>query len=72
MKVSAKTEITPMTSVRIYAGRYEVLGTSTHCEIKQMQFISISTWALYSEGTFVKSFDTKREALQYCQVHPEL
>jgi hypothetical protein len=62
----------PMKSARIYAGRYEVLGTSTHCEIVQYQFISIFGWKLESDGKFVKSFDTKREALQYCQEHPEL
>jgi hypothetical protein len=66
------SDVQPMTSARIYAGRYEVLGTSTHCEIVQKQFITLHVWALYSDGNFVKSFDTKREALQYCQEHSEL
>ncbi len=61
-----------MQSARIYAGRYEVLGTSTHCEIVQKQFVSVYVWALYSAGEFVKSFSTKREALQFCQENPEL
>ena len=64
--------VIPMKSVRLYAGRYEVLGTSTHCEIVQEQFVSLSVWALYSNGAHVKSFHTKREALQHCQEHPEL
>ena len=66
------SDIVPMKSARIHAGRYEVLGTSTACEIRQQQWMSLIVWALYSDGEFVKSFDTKREALQYCQAHPEL
>ena len=65
-------DIVPMKSARMYAGRYEVLGTSTACEILQQQWVSIVVWALYSDGNFVKSFPTKRAALQYCQQHPEL
>lgn len=69
----------PMASARVYAGRYEVLGTSTHCEIVLLSHPSTGSglrrlyvWALYSGGAFVKSFATKREALQHCQSHPEL
>ncbi len=67
-----KSTTQPMPSTRIYAGRYEVLGTSSHCEILQKQFVSVYVWALYSGGTFVQSFATKREALQHCQENPEL
>lgn len=62
----------PMKSARLCAGHYEVLGTSTGCEIIQRQFVSLYVWALYSDGEFVKSFPTKRDALVYCQEHPEL
>lgn len=66
-------DIIPMTSTRVADGRYEVLGTSTHCEIRRIPTgTNWPVWILYSGGKFVDSFTSKREALQYCQEHPEL
>jgi hypothetical protein len=63
-----------MTSAKISAGVYEVLGTSTAC-----QLFSGATgvhhrplWFLYSDGKVVTAFLSKRAALVYCQEHPEL
>lgn len=61
-------DVIPMTSARIYEGRYEVLGTSTCCIIERC----VGTWVLKSDGKPIKDFATKREALQYCQEHSEL
>lgn len=66
-------EVIPMKSARIFAGKYEVLGTSTECIIEQKWFLGNPVgWALYSNGEFIRTFPTKRQALQYCQEHPEL
>lgn len=62
----------PMPSKRIHAGSYIVLGTSRECLVQQYQWISIVGWKLIVDGEFHKSFSTKREALVYCQEHPEL
>lgn len=58
------------------AGVYEVLGTSTACEIRRERVYRALgggyLWRLTSNGQRVRSFETKREALVYCQEHPEL
>lgn len=62
----------PMPATKIFAGKYAVLGTSRECIVEQYQWISITGWRLMVDGEFHKSFRTKREALVYCQDHPEL
>jgi len=63
------SEIQPMPSVKIWAGRYLVLGTTHECIVE----LAVSgRWCLDVDGEFREAFDTKREALQYCQEHPEL
>lgn len=62
----------PMPSTKIFAGKYQVLGTSRECIVVQYQWVSITGWKLMVDGEFHKSFSTKREALVYCQEHPEL
>ena len=63
------TATQPMQSAKMGAGTYVVLGTSTECVIARCES---GRWALDSNGEFVDWFDTKREALIYCQEHPEL
>jgi hypothetical protein len=66
------TTTQPMPSAKIYAGKYEVLGTTHECIVEEYQWVSIMGWKLMVDGQFHKSFRTKREALVYCQEHPEL
>jgi hypothetical protein len=66
------SESLPMKSAKIRQGQYAVLGTSTECIVTWRQWVSITKWDLTSNGEHVRSFDTKREALIYCQDHPEL
>lgn len=62
----------PMPSAKIHAGKYEVLGTTHECIVEWWQWVSLTGWRLMVDGEFHKSFRTKREALVYCQEHPEL
>ena len=65
--------VIPMTSARVAPGRYEVLGTSTGCEVRRIDTgTNWPVWILYSDDKYVEVFSTKREALIYCQEHPEL
>lgn len=59
----------PMPSVKIHAGKYQVLGTSRECIV---ELAVTGRWCLDVDGEFHQAFDTKREALVYCQEHPEL
>lgn len=65
-------ESIPMTSTKVREGQYAVLGTSTECLVTWTQWVSIEKWVLTSNGEHVRTFDTKRAALVYCQDHPEL
>lgn len=68
-------ETQPMTSAKIVTGEYAVLGTSTECIVRQGRSRSswgTRGWDLYSDGQHVRWFLTKRDALVYCQEHPEL
>lgn len=61
----------PMTSVRVFAGHYEVLGTSHAVEV----IYGRGYWYLQIDGdrdARIGPFKTKREALQFCQASPEL
>lgn len=62
-------ESLPMPSARIHEGKYLVLGTSRECIVERAVG---GRWCLDVDGEFHKAFDTKREALVYCQDHPEL
>ena len=66
-----ETATQPMQSVKNYEGSYTVLGTSTECVIERAA-TNWTRWRLFSGGTLVRSFRTKRQALQYCQEHSEL
>lgn len=59
----------PMQTVKIHEGKYHVLGTSHECIVEKAV---TGRWCLDVDGEFHKAFDTKREALVYCQDHPEL
>lgn len=66
------TAAIPMPSAKIHAGKYIVLGTTHECIVEQYQWVSLIGWRLMVDGQFRRSFGTKREALSYCQEHPEL
>jgi hypothetical protein len=68
------SEVQPMTSARIGDGLYEVIGTSTACVVRRVPWVMVNVvqWELTSDGKLVRMFDTKREALQFCQEHAEL
>jgi len=68
----AAREVQPMPSAKIHAGKYEVLGTSRECIVQWDQWLTLTRWVLTVDGSFHKSFPTKRAALVYCQNHPEL
>jgi hypothetical protein len=58
----------PMPSSRIGDGVYEVIGTSRGCVVRRVKwFAGPTVWHLEVDGEHVRSFDTKREALVYCQ-----
>ena len=61
--------IQPMSTTKIHEGKYHILDTSTECIVEKCVN---GRWALDSNGEFVASFDTKRDALIYCQEHSEL
>ena len=61
-----------MTSAKLCAGRYEVIRTSTACEIRLEGQNDWRVWVLYSDGRRVTWSLTKRDLLVYCQEHPEL
>jgi hypothetical protein len=61
-----------MPTAKVYAGKYQVLGTSRECIVEAFQWVSVAGWRLMVDGEFHKSFTTKRAALVYCQEHPEL
>lgn len=66
----------PMQSVKIHEGKYHVLGTSRECIVERATETrgrpGPSWWNLYVDGEFHKSFDTKRDALVYCQDNIDL
>jgi hypothetical protein len=63
----------PMPSTKISEGVNEVIGTSTGCTVERnVSRSAITRWRLFSNGRLVRSFRTKRDALAYCQDHPEL
>lgn len=66
----------PMRSVKIAPGRYEVLGTSKHCEVVKVwkggAYGSAPAWHLIVDEEWWQTFPTKRAALQACQENPEL
>lgn len=68
--------VIPMPSAKIEPGHYEVIGTSRACEIIKLDGRPISgfgggglgtTWVLLVDGEQRRTFNTKREALVYCQ-----
>jgi len=65
----ASSQSLPMPSVKIHAGKYVVLGTSRECIVERCEN---GRWVLDVDGEFHENFDTKREALVYCQDHSEL
>jgi hypothetical protein len=64
----------PMSSAKIEAGRYIVLGTTHEVMVKSEPgegwWLHVASATTY--GREIGPFRTKREALQYCQEHPEL
>lgn len=63
----------PMPSAKLDRGRYEVIGTSTGCVVTAGACgTDHPSWSLHSDGRLVRTFGSKREALIYCQEHPEL
>lgn len=67
--------VQPMPSTKVAEGEYVVLGTSTACVVKRAYSRAsapLTRWSLFSDDKLVRHFDTKREALVYCQEHPEL
>jgi hypothetical protein len=64
-----------MPSARRGDGSYEVIGTSGACVVTPILecFGAVRTiWQLTRDGQHVRSFSRKRDALIYCQEHPEL
>jgi len=65
-----------MTSTQIRPGEYEVLGTTHNCRLHREKVYRHMgggvEWVLYVNGERHRAFDTKRQALQHCQEHPEL
>lgn len=65
------TTAQPMTSTKIATGEYAVLGTSSECIVKRrMVYRHMGggfEWVLYVNGERRRTFDTKRDALVYCQ-----
>jgi hypothetical protein len=64
----------PMPSTRVGDGEYIVLGTSRECVVvrRQGSLPSMMKWHLFVDGERVRSFNTKRAALVYCQDHIDL
>jgi hypothetical protein len=69
VKVAGSSDSLPMPSVRMHSGRYQVLGTSRECIVERAVN---GRWCLDVDGEFHKAFDTKREALVYCQDNIDL
>lgn len=61
----------PMESAKNYSGSYTVLGTSSEC-IVERGGMDLAMWRLLVNGEHHSFHATKRDALVYCQEHPEL
>jgi hypothetical protein len=61
--------VQPMPSVKIHEGKYIVIGTTHECIVERAVG---GRWCLDVNGEFREAFDTKREALVYCQENTDL
>jgi hypothetical protein len=66
----------PMPSTQVRPGEYEVVGTARHVTVnKEKVYRHMGggiEWVLYVDGKRYRTFDTKREALVYCQYDASL